>query len=283
MGEITIARGSAAARRLHGRASPWIPLVLLVVLTPAAAIGAPATTTTSTSRAKGHAAATTKAKGKATAKVTTAKVTTAKAAKAKSGTRTTAVSARPKGKGHVARSAAPSAPVVPPRATGKVAVFGFDGDGAVPLQARVIRLLRSRGLKVITNLRPFDSPEQYRETADALGLAAFMDGEASEDGDQASVTVHVRSGVSGLRVASATLSGERRKLAGEVDRSLWAQLGTPLARVCDDASKPRKHEREPMRIEAGTPLDSHPPDHKDGGKDDRKEDHDPKARAPSAG
>jgi hypothetical protein len=194
--------------------------------------------------------------------------------------------AKQKAKGHAAAKAPPpppSAPVVPPRATGKVAVFLFDGDGAAPLQARVVRLLRSRGLKVITNLRPFDSPEQYRETADALGLAAFMDGEASEDGDQASVTVHVRSGLSGLRVASATLSGERRKLGTDVDTSLWTQLGTPLARACDDAAKPRKHEREPMRIEAGTPLENRPPpDRKDGGKDDHKEDRDPKARAPSA-
>ena len=111
-------------------------------------------------------------------------------------------------------------------------------------------------MKVTTNLRPVDSAEQYREMADTLGLAAFLDGEASEDGDQASVTVHVRSGVSGLRIASTTLSGERRKLAGEVDHSLWTQLGPPLARVCAEAAKPRKREREPMRIEAGTPLDA---------------------------
>ena len=162
-------------------------------------------------------------------------------------------------------------------------VFLFDGDGAAPLRARVVRLLRARGLKVTTTLRPVDSAEQYREMADTLKLAAFLDGEASEDGDQASVTVHVRSGISGLRVASATLSGERRKLAGEVDKSLWAQLGTPLAHVCDDAAKPRKHEREPMRIEAGTPLPNHPSDRaKDGGKEDHKEEHDPKVRPPSA-
>ena len=149
------------------------------------------------------------------------------------------------------------APIPNPR--GKVAVFLFDGDGASPLRARVVRLLRARGLKVTTTLRPVDSAEQYREMADTLGLAAFVDGEASEDGDQASVTVHIRSGVSGLRMASATLSGERRKLGADVDQQLWTQLGPPLARVCNDAAKPRKHEREPMRIEAGTPLDSPEP------------------------
>jgi hypothetical protein len=151
-------------------------------------------------------------------------------------------------------------PPLPTRASGKVAVFLFDGDGAAPLRARVVRLLRARGLKVTTTLRPLDSAEQYREMADTLNLAAFVDGEASEDGDQASVTVHLRSGVSGLRIASATLAGARRTLSGEVDKSLWPQLGPPLAKVCVEAAKPRKREREPMRIEAGTPLDAAAPD-----------------------
>jgi hypothetical protein len=152
----------------------------------------------------------------------------------------------------------PKPPPLPARATGKVAVFLFDGDGAMPLRARVVRLLRARGLKVTTTLRPVDSAEQYREMADTLNLAAFVDGEASEDGDQASVTVYLRSGVSGLRIASATLASARRALPGEVDKSLWPQLGPPLARVCGEASKPRKREREPLRIEAGTPLETPP-------------------------
>lgn len=150
--------------------------------------------------------------------------------------------------------AAKPAPIPPPK--GKVAVMGFEGDGANPLRARVVRLLRAKGLKVVTSLRPVDTPEQYREMADTLVLVAFLDGESSEDGDQASVTVHVRSGVSGLRVASATLAGERRKLPAAIDKELWAQLAPPLSRVCADAAKPRKREREPMRIEAGTPLDN---------------------------
>jgi hypothetical protein len=96
--------------------------------------------------------------------------------------------------------------------------------------------------------------------ADTLNLAAFVDGETSEDGDQASVTVHLRSGISGLRIASATLAGARRTLPSDVDKSLWPQLGPPLVKVCVEAAKPRKREREPMRIEAGTPLENPPPD-----------------------
>jgi len=160
------------------------------------------------------------------------------------------------------KAAVAAAPLPPPR--GKVAVLAFEGDGANPLRARVVRLLRAKGLKVITSLRPVDTPEQYREMADTLVLVAFLDGEASEDGDQASVTVHVRSGVSGLRIASATLAGERRKLPATIDKELWAQLAPPLSRVCTDAAKPRKHEREPMRIQAGTPLDNTPADPPEG-------------------
>jgi hypothetical protein len=177
------------------------------------------------------------------------------AAAAPAKARTTA-SSKGQGKGKALKSAPAPKPGPIPNAKGKVAVFLFDGDGAPPLRARVVRLLRARGLKVTTTLRPVDSAEQYREMADTLGLAAFVDGEASEDGDQASVTVHVRSGISGLRMASATLSGERRKLGGDVDHQLWTQLGPPLARICTETAKPRKHEREPMRIEAGTPLDA---------------------------
>ena len=180
----------------------------------------------------------------------------------KTSTRTSTSTGKMAGKttGKMAKSkkdkAVTAKPETVPPPKGKVAVLAFDGDSANPLRARVVRLLRAKGLKVITSLRPVDTPEQYREMADTLVLVAFLDGEASEDGDQASVTVNVRSGVSGLRVASATLAGERRKLPATIDKELWAQLAPPLSRVCADAAKPRKREREPMRIEAGTPLDN---------------------------
>jgi hypothetical protein len=210
-----------------------------------------------------------KAKSKSKPKSKSASTSTSSArASAKKGKPTKTTTTPKSGKAGKASKPSKAAKVVaevkppppPTRASGKVAVFLFDGDGAAPLRARVVRLLRARGLKVTTTLRPLDSAEQYREMADTLSLAAFVDGEASEDGDQASVTVHLRSGVSGLRIASATLAGARRTLLGEVDKSLWPQLGPPLAKVCVEAAKPRKREREPMRIEAGTPLDPAPAD-----------------------
>ena len=195
--------------------------------------------------------ATAKAKTASKAKAKT-KTKTSTATKASTATRTRTSTKTSTGKtvgkanSKKDKAAVAAAPLPPPK--GKVAVMAFEGDGANPLRARVVRLLRAKGLKVITTLRSVDTPEQYREMADTLVLVAFLDGEASEDGDQASVTVNVRSGVSGLRIASATLSGERRKLAATIDKELWGQLAPPLSRVCTDAAKPRKREREPMRI-----------------------------------
>ena len=247
----------------------WVVMVILTVSVSvsgyAQASGSKARGSEQTSGAKGKAkakparatatvTATTKDKSKPT-KTTRASKPVARASGAKSG-RSDKAGKSTKPAKVVAAEVKPPPP--PTRASGKIAVFLFDGDGGAPLRARVVRLLRARGLKVTTTLRPVDSAEQYREMADTLNLAGFVDGESSEDGDQASVTVHLRSGVSGLRIASATLAGERRALAGEVDKSLWPQLGPPLAKVCVEAAKPRKREREPMRIEAGTPLDTPP-------------------------
>ncbi len=229
-----------------GRLLAWLRVVTVLAL---ATTLVPARTALAASGTDRSAAAKGKtAKSARTAK--TSKTGTSTRTRTSTGTRAGKTANSKKDKAVAAKPA----PIPPPK--GKVAVMGFEGDGANPLRARVVRLLRAKGLKVVTSLRPVDTPEQYREMADTLVLVAFLDGEASEDGDQASVTVHVRSGVSGLRVASATLAGERRKLPATIDKELWAQLAPPLSRICADAAKPRKREREPMRIEAGTPLEN---------------------------
>jgi hypothetical protein len=122
------------------------------------------------------------------------------------------------------------------------------------VQQQVVSSLRAKGLKVITNLRPVDSAEQYREMAVTLNLVAYVDGEYVGDGDQASATVYLRSGVTGLRAASTTFAGERRTLVADVSKGLWDRISPDLSRLCADAAKPRKAERAPLRIEAGTPL-----------------------------
>lgn len=139
-------------------------------------------------------------------------------------------------------------------AGGKVAVFSFTGDDAEPVRRQVMHLLRSRGMKVMTNLRPVDSAEQYREMSVALNLVAYVDGEVTVEGNDGSATVFVRNGATGMRTASATVAADRRQLGANLAKEIWDKLGPALSQACSDASKPRKGGREPMRINAGTPL-----------------------------
>jgi hypothetical protein len=163
------------------------------------------------------------------------------------------------GKGKAAARVEPKEPPLP-APQGKFVVFTFAGEGAHRVQQQVISSLRAKGLKVITNLRPVDSAEQYREMAVTLNLVAYVDGEYAGDGDQASATVYVRSGVTGLRAVSTTFAGEKRTLPAEIGRGLWDRISPDLSRLCADAAKPRKAERPPLRIEAGTPLENRPAD-----------------------
>jgi hypothetical protein len=142
-----------------------------------------------------------------------------------------------------------------PAVSGKVAVFGFTGDGAARVQQVVVSTLRTRGLQVTTSLRPVDSAEQFREMGTMLQLAAYIEGTVGGNGSQA--TVHVRSGVTGRRIASIRFSGDRAGLAADVSNKLWPKTGSKLARLCQEAAKPRKQRGGgPMRIDAGTPLEA---------------------------
>jgi hypothetical protein len=147
-----------------------------------------------------------------------------------------------------------------PTVTGKVAVFGFTGEGAAHVQQAVVSTLRTRGLQVTTGLRPVDTAEQYREMAATLQLAAYIDGSVGGAGTRGQATVHVRSGVTGRRIASVRISADRNALAADVGDKLWPKTGSQLTRLCAEAAKPRKGGRRAMRIDAGTPLETSAPD-----------------------
>ncbi len=141
-------------------------------------------------------------------------------------------------------------------AKGKVAVFVFRGDDVYePVRAAVVRLLRTKGLNVTATLRPVDSAVQYREMSYALNLAVFVEGEMSGEGARQSMVIHLRSGLTGQRIASAKFSGPTPQIVGAVGRTLWPRVGGALMRACSSASRPRRREREPLRIEAGTAMD----------------------------
>src|SRR5579871_6146830 len=165
----------------------------------------------------------------------------------------------PRGKSK-AKAAAKSCPAPkddPPPivvAGGKVAVFSFTGDDAEPVRRQVMHLLKAKGMKVMTNLRPVDSAEQFREMSVALNLVAYVDGEVTIEGNDGSATVFVRNGATGMRTASATVAADRHQLGASLSKEIWEKIGPALSQATAAAAKPRKPGREPMRINAGTPL-----------------------------
>ncbi|HEX3905846.1 MAG TPA: hypothetical protein VH853_23695 [Polyangia bacterium] len=163
--------------------------------------------------------------------------------------------ARPRSK--PAAKACPAPKEEPPPivvAGSKVAVFAFTGDDAEPVRRQVMRLFKSKGMKILPNLRAVDSAEQYREMSATLNLVAYVDGEVTIEGNDGSATIYVRNGATGMRTASATFAADRHQLPASMGKELWDRIGPALGQACADAAKPRKSAREPMRINAGTPL-----------------------------
>jgi len=164
-----------------------------------------------------------------------------------------------------ARRAAPMPPDqtwlndVPPRSGAskpKVAVFVIQGDDVYqPVRAAVVQSLRRKGLDVTATLRPVDSPAQYREMSSTLKVAAYVDGEVTGEGAHHNAHIRVRSGVTGQSVAVANFSGPTPKIVGGITRSLWNKVGSATMRACSGTAHSHRREREPLRIEAGTPLD----------------------------
>jgi hypothetical protein len=149
----------------------------------------------------------------------------------------------------------PERPGARPR--GKVAVFVFTGDDVYqPVRAAVVRTLRRRRLNVTATLKPVESAVEYREMSYALNLQVYVEGEVSGEGARQSALIRLYSGVTGRRIASARFTGPTEKIVGDVGRTLWTRLGPTITRACSAVSHPRKLEREPLRIDAGTPLET---------------------------
>jgi hypothetical protein len=164
-------------------------------------------------------------------------------------------------KGAAAKCAPPVKDEPPPVTPGsKVATFAFTNDSGDAIRKQVQHVLKSKGVKIDTSLRAlFDRGEQFRETAVALGLVAYIDGEVEIDGNNASATIFIRDGATGLRTWSTTFTAPRRTLGSTLGKELWEQMSPALGRACAAmAAKPAGSERAPMRIDAGTPLADNP-------------------------
>jgi hypothetical protein len=137
------------------------------------------------------------------------------------------------------------------RSRGKVAVFVFRGDDVYePVRASVVRLLRRRGLAVTVSLKPVHSAVELREMSLASNLAAYVSGEMAGEGARQRAAIHLYSGVTGHRVATARFAGPTDEIVGDIQRKLWTRVGPPLQRACAAVARPRRSEREPLRIDA---------------------------------
>jgi ActR/RegA family two-component response regulator len=143
-------------------------------------------------------------------------------------------------------------PAKPPK--GKIAVFPVLYDDDNGFSGQLQRLLRARGLEVSTDVRRVDTAEQFRELSTALGIGAYVDAELTAGPTRSRLTVVVRSGYTGKKVAVAIFKETNLHLRAEVEDKLWSKIGPAIERACADASKPRERDRAPMVVEAGEPL-----------------------------
>ena len=131
-------------------------------------------------------------------------------------------------------------------AKGKIAVFAFKGDDVYePVRAAVVKLLRSKGLNVTASLRPVDSAAQFREMSYTLNLGAFVEGEITGDGPHQTAVIHLRSGMSGKRIASTKLTGSHAP-----DRRHRRPQGVAGAGRRDDALLFQRRAPAPARARA---------------------------------
>ena len=157
---------------------------------------------------------------------------------------------------HAGKKATASRAKVASNPEGKVVLLPLRDDDDRSFTSQVERLMRARGVDVATDVRGVDTPEQFRELATHLGIAAFVEGTLKErEGDAISkVTVQVRSGYTGRKLTAVTFRETKLHLRAEMEDKLWPKIGPAIARACVDANKPRKRDRAPMMIEAGVPL-----------------------------
>jgi hypothetical protein len=142
-------------------------------------------------------------------------------------------------------------------ARGKVAVFVFKGDDVYePMRAQVVKILRHKGLNVTANLRPVDTAAQFKEMSVTLNMAAFVEGDVRGDGAHQTARIRLRSGMSGQPIAAATFSGPTAKIVGDINKKFWTRVGPSMMRACAGSAHPRRLEREPLRIDAGSSGDS---------------------------
>jgi hypothetical protein len=138
---------------------------------------------------------------------------------------------------------------------GKVAVQPIDGPANMsPLRALVVRIVRGRGFRTVTNLPRYEGTGQYPGLARDHHLAAFVTADVEDRGQWQRITFLVWNGATGSVLGRWTASGPARVLPRAVGRGFWAHLGPAMLKAEAPASA-QLDPAPPMRIDASDQLD----------------------------
>ena len=133
---------------------------------------------------------------------------------------------------------------------GKVAVQPIDGPANTSaLRSLVVRIVRGRGFRAVTNLPRYEGTGQYPGLARDHHLAAFVTADVEERGPWQRVTFLVWNGATGSVLGRWTASGPARVLPRTVGRGFWTHLGPAVLKA--EAPAPAVlGPAPPMRIDA---------------------------------
>ena len=142
--------------------------------------------------------------------------------------------AKTKAAAHAGKKAAAPRAKIASSPEGKVVLLPLRDDDDRSFTSQVERLMRARGVEVVTDVRGVDTPEQFRELATHLGIAAFVEGTLKErEGDAISkVTVQVRSGYTGRKLTAITFRETKLHLRAQMEDMLSSKIGPAIARAC---------------------------------------------------
>ncbi len=100
-----------------------------------------------------------------------------------------------------------------------------DGPGKNAVRRAVVRSVRSRGLRVTTDIPKAQGTGQYYTWAREVGLKAFVSSEVIQIGRRRRATFLVWSGHDGAVVGRWTVSARPQELPRVVARGFWPRLG----------------------------------------------------------
>jgi hypothetical protein len=137
----------------------------------------------------------------------------------------------------------------------RVSIQPIAGEGGPRLRSQVVRVVRRRGFRVLTEIPSATGTGQYYTWAREAKLTAFVSGELENLGRRQRATFLVWSGNTGAIVGRWTVTAPTTRLPQAVARDFWRRLGRALHRA-----KPPAQWREPapgptLRIDAGSAHD----------------------------